>query len=78
MVCKVADLGYSIGDEVFVNPSVNTDGAQTNGGLSIVPDATNLNVRYGANTPLLIRKDTGVGAFITALTRWRYVFLAWR
>lgn len=78
MVCKVADLGYSIGDEVFVNPSVNSDGAQTNGGLSIVPDATNLNVRYGANTPLLIRKDTGVGAFITALSSWRYVFRAWR
>jgi hypothetical protein len=72
-----AELGYSIGDEVVVNPH-NTDANSNSQGVSIVPDATNLNIRYGSSstTFILIRKDTGTGANITN-ANWSAIFYAW-
>jgi hypothetical protein len=73
-----AELGYSIGDELIVNPH-NTD---ANGGAargsSNVPDATNLNIRYGSNSNTfnILRKDTGASANITN-SSWVAIFKAW-
>jgi len=57
-------LGYSSGDEVLIYA-----GAQENNsgrGLSVVPDSTNINVRFGSSNHLvdLVRKDTGATAQI--------------
>ena len=75
--CLTAEGGYSIGDEVWVNPNLN-DQNQGWGGFSVVPDATNLNVRYGAsgNNFEIIRKDTGGVIRVTA-ANWALIFIAY-
>lgn len=77
LVCKVADLGWSVGDIVVV-PAVpfSSDGA--NGyGFQCGLDSTNLTIRYGtAGTFYLQNKTTG--AVSTALSSsWRLVVRAY-
>ena len=73
--CTTAEFNYSIGDIVAMPPfyydSVNTHNA------SIVPDATNLNIRFTspANTYLAPNKTTGALANLTN-TSWRVRFYA--
>lgn len=59
LVCQTAEHGYAIGDVVAANPHFT--GYNASYGLSIVPDATNINVRYGspAATFRMISKDLG-------------------
>ncbi|UVK37631.1 hypothetical protein LHFGNBLO_004696 [Mesorhizobium sp. AR10] len=75
--CTTAEIGYSIGDEVFISPSHHGEGGLSRG-LSIVPDATNINIRYASANPtfIVIRKDTGVTAVATN-ANWRLVIRAW-
>lgn len=74
--CTTAELGYSIGDEVIANPMVSHTSSSR--GVSVVPDATNLNIRFGsdANSLSVIRKDTGAIADITNAS-WAAIFKAW-
>lgn len=75
--CLTAELGYSIGDEVIINPSASYVSSST--GLSLVTDATNVVVRFGSSGGGLsvIRKDTGALAIITA-ANWAMIVKAWR
>lgn len=68
LVNTTAELGYSIGDKfALFNSNV----------LSIVPDATNLNIRFGSVGPFAIpHKTTGVATTITNAD-WNIVFSAW-
>jgi hypothetical protein len=66
LVCTTADLGYSVGD-VVASYSINRP--------VLWPDATNLNVRFGANTITLLDKTTGVAANITN-ANWKARFSA--
>lgn len=76
IICQTAELGYSIGDEVQVNPSVHGSSAESRG-LSLVPDATNINVRFGSGTVMdVINKTTGGVGGITA-ANWKLVIRAW-
>lgn len=72
--CLTAEHGYSIGDEV----PWHTGDANAGRGCSVVPDATNLNVRFGsnANTFNVINKTTGASAAITN-ANWAAIFKAW-
>jgi hypothetical protein len=73
--CTTAEFGYSIGDEATeILPGYNS----SNTGVSIVPDATNISVRYGAGAQVFVvlRKDTGVVTNITPAS-WRLVIRAW-
>lgn len=74
--CTTAEGNYSIGDEVFI--SFSADDRTNNRGVSVVPDATNLNVRFGsdANTFNILNKTTGVRFAITN-ANWRLVVRAW-
>lgn len=77
LICKTAELGYSIGDEVIINPSDN-DSAGAGRGISIVPDSTNINIRYSSNANALsvIGKTSGVvNGIINA--NWRLIVKAW-
>lgn len=76
LICTSAEAGYSVNDEVAVNPSIQDSGSDR--GLSMVPDATNINVRFGSSSSALniIRKDTGVRFGITN-TSWKLVARAW-
>ncbi|MER9462099.1 pyocin knob domain-containing protein [Mesorhizobium sp. M0387] len=70
--CTTADAGYSIGDEVLANPG----GGTGNKGLSLVPDATNINVRFSSTAVDITAKGTGAGTTITN-SSWRLVVRAW-
>ena len=78
LINKTTELGYSVGDEVLINPLGNDPGAALTRGISIVPDGTNLTVRYGSDAAIIgiIRKDTGaVGTLIPA--RWKLILRAY-
>lgn len=72
--CLTAEINYSVGDEVIID----NWGGNTGQCLTIVPDATNLNVRYGgdANVFALPNKTTGIITNITN-ANWAAIFKAW-
>lgn len=69
--CVTAEEGYSIGDKLIVPPSLNTNTSSSSRGLSVVPDGTNLNIRYGAaaETFVALHKTTGATVALTN-SRW--------
>lgn len=73
--CQTSEGNYSQGDLVYV-PGGSTSGSSQ--GVSIIPDATNLNVRFGlsANTFSLLNKTTG-GVFDITNANWKIIFSAW-
>jgi hypothetical protein len=77
--CVTGELGYSAGDFVFINPhDTDPNGGPASRGIAVVPDATNLNVRFGSDTVLvdLLNKGTGTGGNITN-ANWKYVVRAY-
>ena len=59
--CLTAEMGYSVGDEVFTAPFSQN----TSFGLSMVTDATNLTIRYGSAGLIVTNKTTGGSGAIT-------------
>lgn len=76
LVNLTAESGYSINDEVVVNPGLNTSAAAC--GLSIVPDTANLNIRFASNATTfnIVHKTTGA-VVATTNANWKIVFRAW-
>jgi hypothetical protein len=76
--CTTTDLGYSVGDEVFVSGGQDAYGSTVSVGVSIVPDATNLNIRFGSNAGAfaILNKTTGTLGAITNGS-WSFVVRAW-
>lgn len=74
--CTTAEGNYSIADEVFI--SFSADDRTNDRGLSLVPDATNLNIRFAAAASAfnLLNKTTGVRFAITN-ANWALVVRAW-
>lgn len=77
LVNTTAQSNYSIGDRLMVSVNNNATSAADNKGLSIVPDVTNLNIRFGSNATVfsVLDKTTGAGAAITN-ANWNIVFEA--
>lgn len=74
LVCITANNGFNVGDEVSCGPIFD---AGSGGGIQVVPDATNLNVRFGnSNTLRVLNQSTGAGINLTN-SQWRAVFRAW-
>lgn len=75
--CTAAEHGYSIGDEVMEPMGADDNGG--NFGMAVVPDATNVFIRFGSNAPPIwvLNKTTGVGSSIT-LASWVLIIRAWR
>ncbi len=80
LICTTADNGYAVGDiiqmcgagQIYSNTSYVT-------GAWIVPDATNLNVRFGSAAGYVYaapNKSTGAIVNLT-LANWNVVFRAW-
>jgi len=78
LVCKTTEHNYSVDDEVFISSQVGGAYDTTSKGVSIVPDSTNLNIRYGsdANVFNVPNKTTGVLQVIT-IANWKFVVRAW-
>ncbi len=74
--CTTAEYGYSIGDKVKV-AETDVVGQSPGYGVSIVPDATNLNVRYGSGTTVFvgIHKTNGTTQGFTN-SSWAAIFKA--
>ena len=76
LVCQIGEGGYNPGD--IVDPSMAQGGGGSRG-VSIVPDGTNLNIRYGSQVGscfYLVHKTTGTNFNITN-ANWLARFIAW-
>lgn len=73
--CQTGEFNYSAGDDLVIG-SVDADG--TRSGVSVVPDATNLNIRYNNQATVFTAPNKTTGAQV-ALTNgnWRAIFKAW-
>ena len=80
LVCTDAsgEHNYAQNDEVTISINIGDDGTGSNKGVVIIPDSTNLNVRYssGTNTFQVLDKTAGTLQVITN-TKWAMVFRAW-
>ncbi len=74
--CVTAELGYSVGDEVMINPHVFEPGSTR--GIMLVSDTTNINVKFSNNAGMIsaVNKTTGALA-VFAIANWRFVVKAW-
>lgn len=67
LICTSAIGGYSVGDVVPVSPHSQASGTGDHS-YSVVPDATNLNIRFSNNSPdnfQIIRQDTGAAISVS-------------
>lgn len=71
IICKTAELGYAVADEPIVG--LGFADAASSYGVSVIADATNLNIRYGSQANVFIVGNKGTGAIngIT-LANWRF------
>jgi hypothetical protein len=78
LVCQTAEAGYSIEDEVVIYLGHQSTAGSDDKGFSLVPDATNLNIRFGNSGAVFVinRKDNGTGATLTN-ANWKLVIRAW-
>lgn len=75
LICKTAEGGFSVNDVVFINPNIHS----SNQGASIVPDATNINIRFGLaklSAYRVIHNNNGISFDITN-DSWRFIVRAW-
>lgn len=72
--CTTGEHGYSINDEVIVAVGEQP----SNRGVSVVPDATNVVIRYGSNANAfnVNDKSSGASAAITN-ANWQMIVRAW-
>lgn len=78
LICKGAELGYSIGDIVALNPNENAASALSHG-QSISLGATNIDIRFGSTVGVyqIMNKTTGAAATLVSLANWRFFIRAW-
>lgn len=79
VICKTAEHGYSVGDVLEVQCTGDvSDSAGAFRGMSLVADATNINIRFVANTTVfqIVHKSTGIPAALTS-ANWRLIVRAW-
>mgnify|MGYP001587259410 CR=1 FL=1 len=74
--CLTAESNYSIGDKLLA-PLTHSNTVANDKGFSLVADATNLNIRFGANASIYtcIDKTTGAGFTLTN-ANWAMIFEA--
>lgn len=77
LTCLTAEYGYSIGDVLIVSTAKLSTSAFDNVGMSVVPDSTNLNIRFGSFAQVFpgLNKTTGTGVDLTN-TNWELTFEA--
>ena len=77
LVCVGAEGGYAVGQEVALNPGFGTTDVASGRGLSMIPDATNLDVKFGSDTPPIRIIDRNGNVLTLNSGNWRAVFRAW-
>jgi hypothetical protein len=74
--CISADNGYSVNDLLLNHTFNNTTSSVTVFGAAIIPDATNLTVRFAVDTPVIPNKTTG-NAGAMDINKWKAIFTAY-
>lgn len=75
LVCTTGEFNYTAGDTL---PIAFPCQRQTNDGASVVPDATNLNVRFGSAGQVFGGLDKTTGAAVSFTNaNWNIRFFAW-
>lgn len=79
LVNLTAEAGYSVGDKVFVSLGSDNSSSLPGLGISVVPDATNLNIRMGSrgNVFSVINKTNGNYTDATN-GNWALYLRAWK
>jgi len=80
LVCKVAEYGYAINDElIWPFGTGDTNSPTSTLGVAIVPDGTNLNIRYADNFGLVFSAfNHTTGAYVSLTSaNWTTVVRAW-
>ena len=72
--CKTAESGYSVNDETPAQ-SWDTNDNGPGYGLTVSPDATNLNVRFGSYRIMVMNKSNG-GIAVINPANWRLILRA--
>lgn len=72
LVCKSADVGYSINDEVIIQALTDAGASR---GFAVTVDSTNINIKVGSNAIQILNKSTGSTDSITPAD-WRLVVRA--
>ena len=72
-ICSTAELGYSVGDEIFCSYYYINSSNQT---VSTFADATNIGVATTNTSFALMQKGTPAAAAAT-LANWKYLVRAW-
>lgn len=76
LVCKVAEGGYSIDNEVFI-PIMYID--TTSRATSLTADSTNIYIRYANAVYVFVLIDRITGSKFAAINaNWRFVVRAWK
>jgi hypothetical protein len=73
--CTSAEFGYSVGYELEVPAEANASFVSP---IAIVPDATNMNVRFGSNASVFyVNNFTDGTSAQLKNTKWKFVVRAW-
>ncbi len=77
--CVTAEAGYSIDDQVIINPAGNDPAGAANRGVALVIDTTDIYVRFGSDGVVfsVMHKTTGVATSLTN-ANWSLFVRAWR
>lgn len=75
--CLSAQINYSTGDEILIDTAGGAPSA--NRGIMVLPDATNINIRFGSDSSVVnvIDKTSGSSTGITN-SSWALIIRAWR
>lgn len=74
LLCKTAELGWSVGDELSVDNSVT---GSTNRGLTVAVNASSIKYKFAATNPIAVNHySTGVWTAVTP-GNWRCIIRAW-
>jgi hypothetical protein len=74
LICKTAELGYSIGDIVAWNPSGVGSGAG-NSAFGVKISTTQINIRFGSSGIVIVNFTNGTTSFMT-VGNWRLIVKA--
>jgi len=75
LICKTAEANYSIDDKLLIQPYFFTSQPR---GMSIVPDATYINIRYSIHSSMTDVANKTTGANFTIINaNWKLIVRAW-
>lgn len=73
LVCKTADLSYSVGDVVVWGNNFEASSR----GVGVVIGASEISYRYSSSTPFMLPNKSNGNIAAIAVANWRMIIKAW-